>query len=268
MTTGTQDYTRVEQRSNATVARQGGRRAVFGMDADRVATGLGWFSIGLGVAELIAPRSIARLVGARNGASWIRGYGLREIGAGIGLLAFSQRAPWLWARVAGDALDLASLGRVAASGKKNSDRAWFHIAAVTGVTALDVCCAVRHTQTGVWKRAEANMIVDRPPENCYSFWRNFTNLPRFMSYLESVQTTGDRTSHWVASAPGGARIEWYAEIETICPTSGSHGGPSSVRSSATPAPWISSARPATAARSSAYRWITAFRSAVWAPWAS
>ena len=76
-----------------------------GMSPDKLARGLGWFSIGLGLAELIAPRSIARISGTRNHSSLVRSYGLREIAAGVGILATSRPAPWLWARVAGECCD-------------------------------------------------------------------------------------------------------------------------------------------------------------------
>ena len=51
----------------------------------RLANGLGWFSIGLGLAELAAPRQVARLVGARdedNTRTVLRAYGIRELAAG------------------------------------------------------------------------------------------------------------------------------------------------------------------------------------------
>src|SRR3954471_18313965 len=64
---------------------------------------LGWFSIGLGMAELLAPREMARLGGVRQ-EGLLQAYGLREIATGIGILSSPQPAGWLWARVAGDAL--------------------------------------------------------------------------------------------------------------------------------------------------------------------
>ena len=60
------------------------------------------------------------------------------------------------------------------------------------------------------------MIVNRSPEDCYKFWRDLENLPRFMMYLESVRAAGDRRSHWTAQVAG-QRIEWDAEIETDVP---------------------------------------------------
>jgi uncharacterized membrane protein len=196
------------------------RTSLLGMDNDRVAQGLGWFSIGLGLAELIAPRSIARIVGASNHRAVIRAYGLREIAAGIGILTTTRRADWLWGRVAGDAMDLVSLGKLAKSDDSDRGKTIFGIAAVAGVTALDICCAERLSRkdaSQTWARAEANMIIDRPPEECYSYWRNFENFPRFMSYLESVQNLDDGVSHWVAKGPGNVRIEWDAHIENDIP---------------------------------------------------
>jgi uncharacterized membrane protein len=56
------------------------------------------------------------------------------------------------------------------------------------------------------------LTVRRPREEVYRFWRDFENLPRFMSHLESVEVTGDRRSHWRAKAPAGAPVEWDAEL--------------------------------------------------------
>ena len=60
-------------------------------DAEQHARGLGWLSIGIGVAEVIAPHSLARFLGIRNHGILFRLMGLREIATGIGILA--QRRP-------------------------------------------------------------------------------------------------------------------------------------------------------------------------------
>src|SRR5678816_797739 len=67
------------------------------------ARALGWFSIGLGLAELAMPRRLARIAGAPNLPTMTRIFGLREIGTGIGILTSKDPSPWLWGRVAGDA---------------------------------------------------------------------------------------------------------------------------------------------------------------------
>ena len=94
-----------------------------------LACGLGIFSIAIGVAELVAPRWIAGFAGARISPNMMRAFGLREIPTGVGLVRASKRGAWLWGRVAGDALDIASVRNPAA------------IAALAGVTALDVAAA-------------------------------------------------------------------------------------------------------------------------------
>ncbi len=60
--------------------------------------------------------------------------------------------------------------------------------------------------------AETTILLNTSPEEAYRFWRDFDNLPRFMRHLESVRTSGDRHSHWVALGPAGARIQWDTEI--------------------------------------------------------
>jgi uncharacterized membrane protein len=59
---------------------------------------------------------------------------------------------------------------------------------------------------------EKSIIIDKSPEELYSFWRQFENLPRFMDHLESVNSVGFNRWHWVAKGPAGMRLEWDAEI--------------------------------------------------------
>ncbi|HEY6137157.1 MAG TPA: SRPBCC family protein [Thermoanaerobaculia bacterium] len=61
-------------------------------------------------------------------------------------------------------------------------------------------------------RVEKSVTINRSPEELYRFWRNFENLPRFMSHLKSVAVLDDKRSHWVAKGPAGSEAEWDAEI--------------------------------------------------------
>jgi uncharacterized membrane protein len=61
-------------------------------------------------------------------------------------------------------------------------------------------------------RIENVIVIDRPAEEVYRFWRNFENLPRVMDHLQSVRSIDGRRSHWVAKAPAGMHMEWDAEI--------------------------------------------------------
>jgi uncharacterized membrane protein len=59
---------------------------------------------------------------------------------------------------------------------------------------------------------EQSVIINRPPDELFRFWRQFDNLPRFMDNLESVTVLDGRRSHWVAKGPVGTRVEWDAEV--------------------------------------------------------
>lgn len=106
-----------------------------------LARGLGWFSIALGLAELIAPRALTRTIGMEDHARVAQFYGLREIGAGIGILLARDPTPWVWGRIAGDALDLASLTAALHPDNPERGRAAMALGAVAAVTLLDICCA-------------------------------------------------------------------------------------------------------------------------------
>jgi uncharacterized membrane protein len=60
--------------------------------------------------------------------------------------------------------------------------------------------------------ASAVCIVNAQPDEVYRFWREFTNLPRFMGHLESVTEMGEGRSHWIAKGPAGMKVEWDAMI--------------------------------------------------------
>ena len=56
------------------------------------------------------------------------------------------------------------------------------------------------------------ITVNRPVTEVFGFWQDFENLPRFMSHLQSVQTTGAGRSHWKTEGPAGQTVEWDAEV--------------------------------------------------------
>ena len=123
---------------------------------------LGWFSVGLGLSQLIAPDGMARLIGMRptdKTRDTMRALGMREITSGMGILSQKRQADWLWSRVAGDAMDLALLGRVTADTHDGRQRNTAAILAVAGVTALDVLAA---TQTG---KRTGSLLQGRPDDN-------------------------------------------------------------------------------------------------------
>ena len=68
------------------------------------------------------------------------------------------------------------------------------------------------TRGNLGVKIERAIVVAAPTDKIYRFWRNFSNLPRFMDNLDSVQVQDSKRSHWIARGPGGVRIEWDAEI--------------------------------------------------------
>src|SRR3954467_8982264 len=106
-----------------------------------IARGLGWFSIGLGVTELVAPEALARWLGMRGNELLLQTYGAREVGTGIGILASNDPTAWLWGRVGGDLLDIATLARGFQDDNAKKRNVGLALAAVLGVTVLDAACA-------------------------------------------------------------------------------------------------------------------------------
>jgi uncharacterized membrane protein len=66
-------------------------------------------------------------------------------------------------------------------------------------------------------RVDHEIRVNKPVEDVYGFWRDLTNLPRFMDHLECVKAIDDRISHWQAKGPLGTSVEWDAEIVNDIP---------------------------------------------------
>jgi hypothetical protein len=109
--------------------------------SERLAKGLGWFSIGLGLVELFAPRALGRAIGLERHERLLQAYGAREIATGVAILASHDPTPWIWGRVGGDTLDIATLATGLGQDNPNREKTAVALAAVMGVTALDAMCA-------------------------------------------------------------------------------------------------------------------------------
>ncbi len=145
-------------------------------DSRGLARSLAWFSIGLGLAEIVAPGGIARVVGVRDSAA------NRNTLRALGVATAGIAAVTLIHALAGRTLSRQN-GHPPIPKPRSKD---VHV--VRAIT------------------------VGRPAEEVHRFWRALDNLPRFMSHLESVIVLDDRRSHWKARAPAGASVEWDAEI--------------------------------------------------------
>ena len=147
------------------------------------------------------------------------GWSEEQAGPNVG-----EMEAWL-SLVAGGALAVAGLAR----------RSWLGVAlAATGVSLLyrgatGQCMLYqslgintnkantagrRKVRTARAIKVQKSIVIDRPAEELYRFWRNVENLPKIMSHLQSVETVNDRLSHWTVKALpiGAATVEWDAEI--------------------------------------------------------
>lgn len=191
-------------------------------DADHhMGKGLGWFSIGLGLAEIVAPNTVARMIGVPPSPTTLRIVGIREILSGVGLLTQPDASGWRWTRVAGDVMDLALLGKSATQEGSDRNKIARTAMAVLGVTAVDVAAGVQsraRTEQGDDRGVlRAAVTIDRTPEECYLAWLDLEILQRIMSLVTSIESTGDNTTRWSAERPDGTSVAWDSEYTERVP---------------------------------------------------
>lgn len=118
------------------------------MNDEDAAEGLGLFSLALGATEVMATKPLTEYFGLEKDYPTVKAFGLREIAAGAGILLAHRKGPWVWARVAGDVLDLAALGMGMVPGNRKRGRVAVAIGVVAAITALDVVVAKGLTDRG------------------------------------------------------------------------------------------------------------------------
>lgn len=193
------------------------------LTAARLGVALGWLGVGIGIAELLMPRTLAQTTGLPARTRLMRAMGVREIVTGAGILLQPHQSGWRWSRVAGDMLDLSLLAWIS---RGHQDRRLKTMTAlVAGLTALDSLAAydsrrqhtVRREAPGVI-RIHKSLHIQRPVEASYRFWRNFENFPQFMQHVEAVQVVDATRTHWRVRAPLGQHVEWTAELFSDIPS--------------------------------------------------
>ena len=104
--------------------------------ADRLGRALGWFSMGLGLTELLAPKAVTRWLGVEGNEGLVRAYGAREIASGVLCLSVNNDYG-AYSRVAGDAIDLASLAAAYRDDNPKKANVGIAMAAVAGIAIID-----------------------------------------------------------------------------------------------------------------------------------
>jgi uncharacterized membrane protein len=113
---------------------------------------------------------------------------------------------------AGSLLTVALLREASKSRGSRSDKLKVATATVAGITLLNTLYLVqRHRQKPRVVTLRASVTVRPPAHEVYRFWREFRNLPVFMSHIDSVTEVNGHTV-WRAWGPAGVRAEWDAEI--------------------------------------------------------
>lgn len=185
--------------------------------------GAGMVILGLGIAQLLAPRRVTRSTGVHAHPGVVRASGALSVASAVNILNRGKPAPLGLARLACVALELTLLGRSATHAATRGRRGRLALAGAGIATAamLDMSAAAkqgarqtmgeRTTESGALA-VEKCITVNKSPDECYRFWRNFDRFPEFMQHLEAVEKITDTRSHWKARAPIGASVEWDADI--------------------------------------------------------
>jgi len=167
---------------------------------------LGWLSVALGAGAMLAPRPLATLTGLRAQSALLPFVGLRELASGWGLLTQQENStPWLWSRVVGDIMDLAVISSALKPSNTQRTRALGTVGVVAAIAAADLTAVIADSNRG--GRAVAagpvseGLIVNKTPQECYEFWRDPNNLPRFSAAVDSVARIDDRHVRWLLRGP-------------------------------------------------------------------
>jgi uncharacterized membrane protein len=171
-----------------------------------VSKGLGLFSLGLGLAEMAAPRVLAKAIGVEPDVRTqltMRLFGAREIAHGIGILAKPQQPLPVWSRVVGDAIDLAFLAWAFKSKRTHTERLVGAMVAVLGVTVLDAVVGAKLQKDQppqLPKKKILAVTINRPLQEVSQRWR------------EVAGDLSEKGNVTFSVAPGGRGTEVRVEI--------------------------------------------------------
>lgn len=88
--------------------------------------------------------------------------GAHELAAGLGILLLNKpTAPWLWERVSGDALDIASLTLTYQNNPATRKAVGFSLVNVVAIAALDLWC-VQQLKPYKWPIMPKRLEFDQP----------------------------------------------------------------------------------------------------------
>jgi uncharacterized membrane protein len=81
-----------------------------------------------------------------------------------------------------------------------------------GASISDAPASAFRSRAGSTAPISQTVTISQPRSELYAFWREFTNLPRFMDNIVSVEPVDEKRSRWVIKAPAGTTIEFVSRI--------------------------------------------------------
>lgn len=87
---------------------------------------------------------------------------------------------------------------------------WFGIGIGLGATIVGLSSVARTADRTV--TIKTSVTIRRDALDIYNFWRDFSNIPRFMRHVEKVTESSGKVSRWSARGPAGTTLEWEADI--------------------------------------------------------
>lgn len=66
-----------------------------------------------------------------------------------------------------------------------------------------------------WSSASTVMrsiTIERPRDEIHAFWRDFSNLARFMDGIESIEVLSPDRSRWTVKGPTGTSLHWISKV--------------------------------------------------------
>lgn len=176
---------------------------------ERLAEGMGWFSLALGAPQLLRPDLVDHAIGVyddERSRLTQRLVGVRELAAAAGLLVQRRYREWLWARSAGDVLDLALLGVSFVRKDRDPRRLAVATASVVGVLATDLYGAIRFSSSSEGsKLVKASITIRAPREEVERRWRQLVRQPGTDLRLAPLEVTVDEPGRRVTfRTPDGA----------------------------------------------------------------
>ena len=196
-------------------------------NADSLASGLGWFSVGLGLAQIAMPDRVARIAGIEptpNNIRMMRTFGMRELTSGVGILTQPVPDKWLWSRVVGDVLDLTMLGVALSRDENDRGRTMGATLAVLGVTGLDILAARELSKKREVAEIDDVSIGEKTLFRIVTVKAHPANVEKDWNEYVSSQGSDETRSATVtfAAAPGARGTEIRAEL-TWTPKAGKIG---------------------------------------------